>query len=237
MSSSQDQSAVGTGTSGAAAGTPQGPAEETAPAAPAASAAPAVRPRPETPQLSTFPSTMSPGPRRTTRQRGLRRRPRGRARRPERGRARLHRPGGGADAALRRAPTSSKGSRLSSGAPSSCRCRTTPTTSRQPLGMDPHRGRHRRLPGRRRAVHGQDLGPRRRRGLASLSLLLNLVYIPYFPAWSIVVIAIDAFIIWALLTPRRRYARPANKPSRADRDLPHGRYPAPAAAERFTRRG
>ncbi len=42
--------------------------------------------------------------------------------------------------------------------------------------------------------------------LASLSLLMNLVYIPYFPAWSIVVIAIDAFIIWALLTPRRRYA-------------------------------
>lgn len=42
--------------------------------------------------------------------------------------------------------------------------------------------------------------------LASLSLLLNLVYIPYFPVWSIVVIAIDAFIIWALLTPRGRYA-------------------------------
>ena len=42
--------------------------------------------------------------------------------------------------------------------------------------------------------------------LASLSLLLNLVYIPYFPVWSIVIIAIDAFIIWALLTPRRRYA-------------------------------
>jgi hypothetical protein len=42
--------------------------------------------------------------------------------------------------------------------------------------------------------------------LASLSLLLNLVYIPYFPVWSIIVIAIDAFVIWALLTPRRRYA-------------------------------
>jgi len=42
--------------------------------------------------------------------------------------------------------------------------------------------------------------------LASLSLLMNLVFIPYFPAWSIVVIAIDAFIIWALLTPRRRNA-------------------------------
>lgn len=41
--------------------------------------------------------------------------------------------------------------------------------------------------------------------LASLSLLLNLVYIPYFPVWSIVVIALDAFIIWALLTPRHRY--------------------------------
>ena len=42
--------------------------------------------------------------------------------------------------------------------------------------------------------------------LASLSLLLNLVYIPYFPVWSIIVIAIDAFVIWALLTPRRSYA-------------------------------
>jgi hypothetical protein len=43
-------------------------------------------------------------------------------------------------------------------------------------------------------------------GLASLSLLLNLVYIPYFPVWSIVVIALDAFIIWALLVPRNRYS-------------------------------
>ena len=42
--------------------------------------------------------------------------------------------------------------------------------------------------------------------LASVSLLLNLVYIPYFPVWSIIVIALDAFVIWALLTPRRSYA-------------------------------
>jgi hypothetical protein len=42
--------------------------------------------------------------------------------------------------------------------------------------------------------------------LASVSLLLNLVYIPFFPVWSIIVIALDAFVIWALLTPRRRYA-------------------------------
>lgn len=42
--------------------------------------------------------------------------------------------------------------------------------------------------------------------LASASLLLNLVFIPYFPVWSIIVIALDAFVIWALLQPRRRYA-------------------------------
>ena len=41
--------------------------------------------------------------------------------------------------------------------------------------------------------------------LASFSLMLNLVYIPYFPVWSIIVIAIDAFVIWALLAPRRSY--------------------------------
>jgi hypothetical protein len=41
---------------------------------------------------------------------------------------------------------------------------------------------------------------------ASLSLFMNLVYLPFFPVWSIVVIAVDAFVIWALLTPRRGYA-------------------------------
>jgi hypothetical protein len=38
---------------------------------------------------------------------------------------------------------------------------------------------------------------------ASLSLFMNLVYLPFFPVWSIVVIALDAFVIWALLSPRR----------------------------------
>jgi hypothetical protein len=42
--------------------------------------------------------------------------------------------------------------------------------------------------------------------IASLSLFLNLVYLPFFPVWSIVVIALDAFVIWALLSPRRGYA-------------------------------
>ena len=41
---------------------------------------------------------------------------------------------------------------------------------------------------------------------ASLSLFMNLVYLPFFPVWSIVVIALDAFVIWALLSPRRGYA-------------------------------
>ena len=40
---------------------------------------------------------------------------------------------------------------------------------------------------------------------ASFSLFMNLVYLPFFPVWSIVVIAIDAFVIWALLTPRQGY--------------------------------
>jgi hypothetical protein len=38
--------------------------------------------------------------------------------------------------------------------------------------------------------------------LASISIVANFVSIPYFTIWSIVVIALDAFVIWALLTPR-----------------------------------
>jgi hypothetical protein len=40
---------------------------------------------------------------------------------------------------------------------------------------------------------------------AAFSLFMNLVYLPYFPVWSIVIIAVDAFVIWALLSPRRSY--------------------------------
>jgi hypothetical protein len=38
---------------------------------------------------------------------------------------------------------------------------------------------------------------------AVLSAVANFVFIPYQPAWSIIMIALDAAIIWALLTPRR----------------------------------
>jgi hypothetical protein len=42
--------------------------------------------------------------------------------------------------------------------------------------------------------------------LASVSAIANFLYIPYFPVWSIIVIALDVFVIWALLMPRRHPA-------------------------------
>ncbi|HET9894154.1 MAG TPA: hypothetical protein VFQ44_04415 [Streptosporangiaceae bacterium] len=39
--------------------------------------------------------------------------------------------------------------------------------------------------------------------LAGLSAIANFIFIPWQPAWSILMIALDAAIIWALLTPRR----------------------------------
>ena len=42
--------------------------------------------------------------------------------------------------------------------------------------------------------------------LATISAVANFLYIPYYPLWSIVVIALDVFVIWALMSPRRRYS-------------------------------
>jgi hypothetical protein len=39
--------------------------------------------------------------------------------------------------------------------------------------------------------------------LAAFMMIANFVYLPYYPVWAIVVIALNAFVIWALLTPRR----------------------------------
>ncbi|MFJ9413083.1 hypothetical protein ACIRPT_02815 [Streptomyces sp. NPDC101227] len=36
--------------------------------------------------------------------------------------------------------------------------------------------------------------------VAGLSMVLNFIWLPYFPLWAIVVIALDAFVIWALCT-------------------------------------
>jgi hypothetical protein len=40
--------------------------------------------------------------------------------------------------------------------------------------------------------------------VASFSAIANFVFLPYYPVWAIVMIAIDMFIIWALLYPRMR---------------------------------
>lgn len=40
--------------------------------------------------------------------------------------------------------------------------------------------------------------------LAVFSALASFMFLPYFPVWSIIVIAIDVFIIWALATSGRR---------------------------------
>jgi hypothetical protein len=36
--------------------------------------------------------------------------------------------------------------------------------------------------------------------LASLSIVLNFLWLPYYPVWSIIVIALDVIVIWAVAT-------------------------------------
>jgi hypothetical protein len=40
-------------------------------------------------------------------------------------------------------------------------------------------------------------------GFAVLSAIANFFFLPYYPIWSIVIIALDVFVIWALATARR----------------------------------
>jgi len=40
-------------------------------------------------------------------------------------------------------------------------------------------------------------------GLACLSMVIQFMFIPYYPIWSLLVIALDAVIIWGLATYRR----------------------------------
>ncbi|WP_241968258.1 hypothetical protein [Streptomyces sp. ICBB 8177] len=43
--------------------------------------------------------------------------------------------------------------------------------------------------------------------IVALSLLANFMFLPYYPFWSLIVLAIDVFVLWALCTyhpqPRR----------------------------------
>jgi hypothetical protein len=38
--------------------------------------------------------------------------------------------------------------------------------------------------------------------LAILSALMNFLWLPYYPAWAIIIIALDVAVIWALTTVR-----------------------------------
>jgi len=40
--------------------------------------------------------------------------------------------------------------------------------------------------------------------LAGFSAVASFLFIPYYPVWSIIVIAVDIFIIWALMSSGRR---------------------------------
>lgn len=40
--------------------------------------------------------------------------------------------------------------------------------------------------------------------IAGLSALVNFIFLPYYPVWAIIIIAVDVLVIWALLTPRHR---------------------------------
>lgn len=37
-------------------------------------------------------------------------------------------------------------------------------------------------------------------GLAALSIVANFLWLPYYPAWSLLIIALDVFVIWAVAT-------------------------------------
>jgi len=39
-------------------------------------------------------------------------------------------------------------------------------------------------------------------GVAALSALANFLFIPYYPLWAVVIIALDVAVIWALATYR-----------------------------------
>lgn len=43
--------------------------------------------------------------------------------------------------------------------------------------------------------------------LAAISALANFVFIPYYPVWSLVIITLDVFVIWALTAHGRDIVR------------------------------
>ncbi|MER6562815.1 hypothetical protein ABT300_34805 [Streptomyces sp. NPDC001027] len=47
--------------------------------------------------------------------------------------------------------------------------------------------------------------------LAALSLVLQFLFLPYEPLWSVVVMAVDGFVIWSLVSWQERAAAPATR--------------------------
>ena len=42
--------------------------------------------------------------------------------------------------------------------------------------------------------------------VAALSAVLNFMWLPYYPVWSLLIIALDVFVIWALIAHGREIA-------------------------------
>ena len=43
--------------------------------------------------------------------------------------------------------------------------------------------------------------------VAALSAVLNFMWLPYYPVWSLLIIALDVFVIWALIAHGREIAK------------------------------
>jgi hypothetical protein len=44
-------------------------------------------------------------------------------------------------------------------------------------------------------------------GVAGINAVLNFMWLPYYPIWSLLIIALDVLVIWALSVHGRDYAR------------------------------
>lgn len=53
--------------------------------------------------------------------------------------------------------------------------------------------------------------------LAAVSIVVNFLWLPYNPWWSVLIIALDAFLIWALATWHHRPDIPADSAQRKER--------------------
>ena len=44
-------------------------------------------------------------------------------------------------------------------------------------------------------------------GVAGISAVVNFMWLPYYPIWSLIIIALDVLVIWALCVHGREFAR------------------------------